>query len=222
MYRIDEIVPEDPLRAEVVLHVRRLLRKAVRHRDNEGGAALALLFGFDRVSDMLARWAAAARDEHPFQAGAQIAAELRGASDGVVELGHDENHVRRCHAFLRERKEMDACFSSIVATDLATLLELSKARELAIASSRDTSGSQRPLPILIRGETGTGKELLARAIHELACASTSGDAAFEVLHVAGMSPDMLNDELFGHVRGPSRTLRAIALGVSSSPMAEHS
>jgi transcriptional regulator with GAF, ATPase, and Fis domain len=202
MFRIDETVPNDPLQAEVVLHVRQLLRKMVRRRNDAAGAALGFLFGFPRDSDLAERWILAARSEQPFQAGAALAAELRNVRDGVVEFGHDEAHMRRCHQFLLERKHQDGCFSAIVATDLATLLELSKARELAVAKSTDVDGRQRPLAILVRGDTGTGKELVARAIHELATqASGETTAPFEVLHVAGMSSDMLNDELFGHVRG---------------------
>ena len=117
--------------------------------------------------------------------------------------GTTMNTLVGCLAFLKERKETDSHFTTIVATDLATLLELSKARRLPPLQTRvaemETSDRCR---FLIRGETGTGKELLARAIHRLAVdAGGAQDAPFEVLHVAGMSADMLNDELFGHVRG---------------------
>jgi transcriptional regulator with AAA-type ATPase domain len=201
VFRIDEIVPADPMHAEVVLHVRRLLRKEVRRKGQNAGNALAFLFGFPRDRHADARWNEAASSNHPFQAGALVAASLREISDGVVELGHDADHVSRCHQFLRERKDQDAVFAKFIATDLATLLELSKARELAVATSLDPDGNERPLPILIRGETGTGKELLAHAIHSITAQVAGRKAPFEVLHVAGMTADMLNDELFGHVRG---------------------
>jgi len=58
-------------------------------------------------------------------------------------------------------------------------------------------------PILILGETGTGKELLANALHEIWRRGQSPGSALEmqVLHVAGKGLDLVSDELFGHVKG---------------------
>ena len=66
------------------------------------------------------------------------------------------------------------------------------------------------LPVLIHGETGTGKELLARAIH---FNSTRLDSPMHVQNCGGVSDDMLHSELFGHVRGAFTGAIADRLGL---------
>lgn len=54
------------------------------------------------------------------------------------------------------------------------------------------------IPVLISGETGTGKELVAQAIHEL---SPRHNAPCIPVHIASLPQDLVASELFGHVAG---------------------
>ena len=52
-------------------------------------------------------------------------------------------------------------------------------------------------PVLITGETGTGKELAAQAIHDL----SERSGAFVAVNIAGLDDAVFSDTLFGHIRG---------------------
>lgn len=83
-------------------------------------------------------------------------------------------------------KNPDA-FSHIV-TRNETLLNLFKYTEAVAPTS---------LPILIYGETGVGKELLARAVHTI----SNRQGNFVCVNIAGLDDSMFSDTLFGHRRG---------------------
>jgi DNA-binding NtrC family response regulator len=79
-------------------------------------------------------------------------------------------------------------FEAIVGTSRGMQAVIRTARQVA----------QSDLPVLILGESGTGKELVARAIH---ASGKRRKNRLVALNCAGFSASILEDELFGHVKG---------------------
>ncbi|HZL36999.1 MAG TPA: sigma-54 dependent transcriptional regulator [Tepidisphaeraceae bacterium] len=76
------------------------------------------------------------------------------------------------------------------------LSSASSAMQRAVAMARQVAASD--VTVLIRGESGTGKGVLARAIHGW---SARADKPFAVVACPALSADLLESELFGHVKG---------------------
>jgi DNA-binding NtrC family response regulator len=89
---------------------------------------------------------------------------------------------------LQEQLLDTAGFEGIVGANATMQQVLQTARQVAASD----------IPVLIMGESGTGKELIARAIHNN---SRRRKQRLVALNCAGLSESILEDELFGHVRG---------------------
>jgi DNA-binding NtrC family response regulator len=75
---------------------------------------------------------------------------------------------------------------------------LSHAPKMLLLDSRITKAAKLDLPVLIVGETGTGKELVA---HEIHARSARARHPFVALNTGALPTDLVSSELFGHVRG---------------------
>jgi transcriptional regulator with GAF, ATPase, and Fis domain len=105
---------------------------------------------------------------------------------GAVKASEERLRVQVV-ALRRDRARHDS-FTEIVG-DSAAMREVFQLMETAAAS---------PIAVLIEGETGTGKELVARGIHR---ASDRADGPFVAVNCAAIPETMLERELFGHRRG---------------------
>ena len=76
-----------------------------------------------------------------------------------------------------------------IVTQSANVLRVLKEAELHAASD---------IPILITGETGTGKELLSWAIH---AASLRSNSVFSPINMESLTPQLFESQFFGHIRG---------------------
>jgi len=99
-----------------------------------------------------------------------------------------EERTRNENLALREQIDRDSMFEDIVGSSDALRKVLQRVSK--VASSDST--------VLILGETGTGKELIARAIHKR---SKRADRAFIGVNCAAIPPSLIASELFGHEKG---------------------
>jgi len=99
-----------------------------------------------------------------------------------------EEKLRRENVALREEVAAASMFEQIVGTSPALQAVLSRLSKVAPSDST----------VLVTGETGTGKELVARAIHRR---SRRGSRAFVALNCAAIPRDLIASELFGHEKG---------------------
>ena len=119
---------------------------------------------------------------------------IRGAggpkdAEGLsYELASSTERLQTENLALRDEVDRVSTFEDIVGTSPALEFVLSRASKVAATDST----------VLITGETGTGKELVARAIHRQ---SGRASRAFVGVNCAAIPRDLIASELFGHEKG---------------------
>ncbi len=128
----------------------------------------------------------------------QLELEVRRALENR-ELAYRHRHLSRKLKFTEDIIERTAHHATAtVSDDLSFHKLLYCSPSMAELCNVARKAAATNLPVLIQGETGTGKELLARAIHEN---SERRDQPMLVQNCGGMSDELLHSELFGHKRG---------------------
>jgi PAS domain S-box-containing protein len=111
-----------------------------------------------------------------------------GTATDIEDRKQAEDRLQQENVVLREEIDKASMFEEIVGASSALQDVLASVVKVAPTDST----------VLITGETGTGKELIARAIHKR---SPRSSRAFVSVNCAAIPPDLVASELFGHEKG---------------------
>ena len=111
---------------------------------------------------------------------------------------------------LRRLKRIERNLASEAADGFENFIGLSPAMQVVYRTIRDAAPSKAA--IFVTGESGTGKELAAEAIHRL---SPRARAPFVALNCSAMPHDLVESELFGHVKGAFTGAHAAREGLAA-------
>jgi len=106
----------------------------------------------------------------------------------IVKNALTQKALKTENIFLRKQLEREYDFSRIIGESTAIKKIINEVKKFADAKSN----------VLLLGETGTGKELIARAIH---FNSKRTDKPFVPINCSAIPENLLESELFGHVKG---------------------
>ena len=134
-------------------------------------------------------------------------AELRVVLDKTLGQAQMEKTL----SVYQRRQSKGASLEAIIGESSATIAVKTKVQQI-LDAERQTSNGELP-PILINGETGTGKELLARALH---FDGTRKDKPFIEINCASLPANLLESELFGHEKGAFTDAKESRVGLAEA------
>jgi len=111
-----------------------------------------------------------------------------GTATDIEDRKRAEEEIRKENIALREELGKTSMFEEVIGTSSALQMVLARAAKVAPTDST----------VLIMGETGTGKELIARAIHKR---SKRSERPFISVNCAAVPSSLIMSELFGHEKG---------------------
>lgn len=112
---------------------------------------------------------------------------IRSVKQAFEYLRLQQENIRLKERVLQDRLDNPAAFSGIVTRN----------RKMQALFQYLEAVAHSPEPLLVTGESGVGKELVARAVHDL----RGGDQPLVAVNVAGLDDNVFSDTLFGHARG---------------------
>jgi two-component system, NtrC family, response regulator AtoC len=153
--------------------------------------------GMDLLRTVTSRWPGVPVVMITAHGTVQLAVEAMraGAADFVLKPFEREEIVFVLRKALALSKRAEEAELTETPSDGEMVFESKGMREVDALVTRAASGTTT---ILVRGETGTGKELVARAIHNR---SPRRDKPFVKVHCAALPDTLLEAELFGYERG---------------------
>ena len=114
-----------------------------------------------------------------------------------IEVHDDPRDHQRTILFLNDRTEVEELRRQLIGQAHFEML-IGKSPSMQVIYKKIREIAPVDVPVLIQGETGTGKELVAQALHRL---SARKDRPFVAINCAGLTDSLLGSQLFGHKRG---------------------
>ena len=117
----------------------------------------------------------------------QIQAE-KDLAQALLEVEHLKNRLQEENIYLRQEIQLTYNFQHIISNNTGLKQMLAQVEQVAATDAT----------VLILGETGTGKELIARSVHNL---SPRKDRSLVKVNCAALPANLIESELFGHEKG---------------------